>query len=222
MYSLRKSMPVLLSFFPVGVAYGILMSASGYGGLWSGAASVTVFAGSLQYLMVTFLKEGTDLATVAIMALLLNSRHIFYGIPFIEKWREYGIWRYFLIFALPDESFSLHCSNDFDDPQYKMYTYVFTAALVWAYWVIFSILGSVAGSYIRFDTSGIDFALTALFIVILTEQVLDGKAYLPAGIALVSAVISLLLLGPDRFILPSLTVTVIALCTLKGRTGAVK
>ena len=106
LYSLKKSLPVLVSFIPVGLAYGILMQTSGYNWIWTAGTCVSVFAGSLQFLMVSFFAGGVSLLTVAAMALLLNSRHIFYGIPFIEKWKGYGKWRYFLIFALPDEAFS--------------------------------------------------------------------------------------------------------------------
>lgn len=173
-YSFKKSIPVLVSFLPVGIAYGLLMQTAGYNWVWTGLASIFVFAGSLQYLMVTFFVGGTSLIIVALMALLLNSRHIFYGIPFIEKWKDYGPAKLFLIFALPDESFSLHCANTFSDrdPKLKKYTYVFTALLNYLYWIIASILGALIGSLIHFNTAGIDFAMTAMFIVIFIEQIM--------------------------------------------------
>ena len=225
LYSLKHSIPILISFIPVGLAYGILMRTSGYNWVWTGACSLFVFAGSLQFLMVSFFAGGVSLATVAIMAFLLNSRHIFYGIPFIEKWREYGIGKYFLIFALPDEAFSLHCSNDFDDgsEKDKKWTYIFDALLVLIYWVVLSILGGLIGSLITFDTSGIDFALTALFIVILINQIkaCEGK-WLPAVIALISSIVSLLILGPSAFILPSLLATVAVLLILRPKLDSGK
>ncbi len=219
-YSLKKSIPVLVSFLPVGLAYGILMQTSGYNWIWTAGTCAAVLAGSLQFLMVPFFAGGVSLAAVAAMALLLNSRHIFYGIPFIEKWRRYGFWRFFLIFALPDETFSLHCANDFNDgnERHKMFSYVFSAALVMVYWMISSIAGALIGQLIRFSTEGIDFALTALFIVILLEQLRGRDARLPALIGLCSSVACLALLGPDRFILPSLMVTVALLLVLqRGR-----
>ena len=132
MYSLKHSLPIFISFVPVGLAYGILMQSAGFNWIWSGVSSLFVFAGSLQFLAVSFFAGGVSLITVVVMALLLNSRHIFYGIPFIEQWRKYGLWRLFLIYALPDETFSLHCSNDFDDgnPEDKKWTQIFDAALV--------------------------------------------------------------------------------------------
>ena len=165
-YSLKHSIPILISFIPVGLAYGILMQTSGLNWVWTGACSLFVFAGSLQFLAVSFFAGGVSLLSVMIMAFLLNSRHIFYGIPFLEKWKNYGIWKLFLIYALPDEAFSLHCSNTFDDGNEvnKRWTYVFDALLILLYWVSLSIIGALLGSLITFRTDGIDFALTALFI----------------------------------------------------------
>ncbi|MDO5444890.1 MAG: AzlC family ABC transporter permease [Eubacteriales bacterium] len=219
LYSLKHSVPILISFIPVGLAYGILMQSTGRSILCTGACSLFVFAGSLQFLMVEFFAGGTTLLSVVILSLLLNSRHIFYGLPFIEKWREYGPARLFLIYALPDEAFSLHCSNDFDDgnEKDKKWTYIFDALLILLYWVVLSVVGAVAGSFIHFDTSGIDFALTALFIVILIDQIKSSPSVFPAVTAAVSSIVWLLILGPSGFILPSLLTTVSVLILLKNR-----
>lgn len=220
LYSLRHSFPIFISFIPVGLAYGVLMQNAGYNFVWTGACSLFVLAGSLQFLMVTFFAGGVSLATVAVMALLLNSRHIFYGLPFIEKFRRFGGWKYFLIYSMADESFSLHCSHDFGPDVDEKQAYIFTAALVVFYWVSLSILGAVTGSLISFDTAGIDFALTALFIVILLEQLKGADSALPAVLALVSSAVCLLIFGPASFILPSLAVTAALLLLLRGRIEA--
>ena len=223
-YALRHSFPIFISFIPVGLAYGVLMQTAGMNWAWSLAFSVFVLAGSLQYLAVGFLAGGVSLFTVAVMALLLNSRHIFYGIPFIEQWRKYGLWRLFLIYSLADECFSLHCSNDFDDgdERHKMFSYVFDAMLVGLYWFSLTIIGGLLGSLIRFNTAGIDFALTALFIVILLEQLRGAEGKLPALIAAVSSIVCLALFGPANFILPALSVTVALLFVFRGRITAGK
>ena len=221
-YALRHSFPIFISFIPVGLAYGVLMQTAGMNWAWSAAFSLFVLAGSLQYLAVGFLAGGVSLVTVAVMALLLNSRHIFYGIPFIEQWRKYGPWRLFLIYSLADECFSLHCSNDFDDgdERHKMFSYVFDAMLVVAYWIGLTILGGLLGSLIRFNTAGIDFALTALFIVILLEQLRGADGKLPALIAAVSSIGCLVLFGPANFILPALSVTVVLLFVFRRHITA--
>ena len=220
LYSLKHSIPILISFIPVGLAYGILMQTSGLNWVWTGATCLFVYAGSLQFLMVSFFAGGVSLASVIVMALLLNSRHIFYGVPFIEKWRNYGPRKIFLIHALPDEAFSLHCSNSFEaaDEKSKMWSYVFDALLIFLYWIALSVIGALIGSLIKFNTAGIDFSLTALFIVILMEQLKAAEgSRLPAIIAAVSSVVCLLIIGPDRFILPSLLITVVLLIVLRGR-----
>lgn len=219
-YALKKSIPILISFIPVGIAYGILMRTSGLNWVWTGACSLFIFAGSLQFLAVSFFAGGVSLVTVTVMALLLNSRHIFYGIPFIEQWKKYGPWKLFLIYAFPDEAFSLHCANTFDDgsEEDKKWSYVFEALLILVYWVGLSVLGALIGSLIRFNTAGIDFALTALFIVILIEQLKAAEgSRLPAIIAAVSSVVCLLIFGQDGFILPSLLITVALLFVFRGR-----
>ena len=180
-YAFHHSIPILIGFFPVGIAYGLLMQQAGYNFLWSGACSLFVLAGSLQFLMVTFFAGGVSLATVAVLALLLNSRHIFYGLSFIDKFRSFGPWRWFLIYSLCDENYSLHCSHDFGPDVNEKWAYVLTAAFVTFYWVALSMLGGLV----------------------------------PAVVAAVSSIGALLLLGPDKFLLPSLLVTVAALTLLR-------
>ena len=216
-YAVKHSFPIFISFIPVGLAYGVLMQNAGYNFLWTGACSLFVMAGSLQYLMVSFFAGGVSLATVAIMALLLNSRHIFYGLSFIEKFRSFGFWKYFLIYSLTDENYSLHCSHDFDDDIDEKWAYVLTALMPILYWVVLSILGALIGTLIPFDTKGIDFALTALFIVILIEQMSGADNRLPALLAFVSSIVCLILFGPSNFILPSLVITVALLTILRSR-----
>ncbi len=216
-FAFRRSLPILISFFPVGIAYGLLMQNAGYNFLWTGACSLFVLAGSLQFLMVSFFAEGTPLATVAVMSLLLNSRHVFYGLSFVEKFRSFGPWRWFLIYSLCDENYSLHCAYRPEEGVIEKWAYVLTAVLVTFYWLVLSMLGTLIGNLITFDTTGIDFALTALFVVILLDQLRDAGTKLPAGIALLSSGVCILLFGAANFILPSLLLTVAALTVLRPR-----
>ena len=216
LYALRRSVPILIGYFPVGIAYGLLMAQLGYSFLWSVGSSLVVYAGALQMLMVSFLANNAPLLTVAVTALLLNSRHIFYGISFIEKFKKYGFWKYFLIFTLSDESYSLLCAYKDQDGVQEKWVHIFSGMLIWVYWIVFSGLGGLIGQLITFDTTGIDFALTALFVVILTEQLMGKKSPIPAMIGAVSSVVWILLVGPDNFLLPSLVTTVtLLLCGKK-------
>lgn len=216
-YAFKRSLPIMIGFFPVGIAYGILMSNEGYNFLWSALCSAIVFAGSLQMLMVSFFAAGLPIITVTVTALLLNSRHIFYGLSFIEKFRDYGPWKYFLIFSLADENYSLLCApNDMEGTDEKTVN-IFSSLLVYGYWILFSALGGLCGSLITFDTTGIDFALTALFTVILVDQLKAAKSALPAILAAVSSVACILIFGADDFLLPSLAVTVAGLLILRPK-----
>ena len=214
-YALGRSVPVLIGFFPVGVAYGILMENIGYSFIWSALTSIFVYAGSLQMLMVSFFAENIPIISVIVTSLLLNSRHLFYGLSFIEKIRSYGAWRFFMVFTLTDESYSLLCSyKDRDDVDEKK-VHIFSAGLIYLYWICFSALGGLVGHFISFDTTGIDFALTALFIVILSDGLRSAKSKIPAVIAAVSCVLCIIIFGADNFLLPSLLISVAALTVLR-------
>ena len=218
LYAFRRTVPIMLGFFPLGIAYGVLMESIGYNFLWSTLTSLTVLAGSLQFLLVEFFVNGTPLITVALLALLLNSRHIFYGISFVEKFRSFGNGsRLFLIYALSDESYSLHCAYEPQEGVIEKWAYVLTSCFCVFYWVVFTFMGGLVGKLITFDTTGIDFSLTALFVVILVDQLRGAKTALPAAIAVVSGIVCILLFGAANFILPSLLITVAVLCLLRPR-----
>ncbi|MDO4981933.1 MAG: AzlC family ABC transporter permease [Eubacteriales bacterium] len=216
-FAFRRSIPIMVGFFPVGIAYGILMANAGYNFVWSGLTSLIVFAGSLQMLMITFFQSDMSMLTVIVTALLLNSRHIFYGLSFIEKFNGYGKWKWFLIYGLPDESYSLLCAYKQTEGVDEKWVHIFSTAFIWLYWIVFSTLGGIVGSHIPFDTTGIDFALTALFVVILIEQIKGAASKLPALIAVCSSVVCIAVLGADSFLLPSLIITVIILLLLRGK-----
>ena len=207
----------MVGYFPVGIAYGILMANLGYSFLWSALSSLIVYAGSLQMLMVSFLMNNLPILTIAITALLLNSRHIFYGISFVDKFQKYGFWKAFLIYGMSDESYSLLCAYTEREGVDEKWVHIFSAGLIWSYWVLFSALGGLIGALISFDTTGIDFALTALFVVILIEQIKSAPSKLPILIGSLSSVLWLLAVGPDRFLLPSLLSTVAVLICFKKR-----
>lgn len=208
----------MIGFFPLGVAYGILMQSIGFNLFWTFLCSFIVFAGSLQFLMVSFFGGGFSYITVALLSLLLNSRHIFYGLSFIERFRKYkGLKRWYLIFALPDETYSLHCSYKPQDGVDEENAFLFTAMFVHMYWVAFSSLGNIIGSMITINTDGIEFALTALFVVILLDQLKESKSKYPAVIAGVFSVLCILIFGKDSFILPSLSLSVVALIILRKK-----
>ena len=220
-FAFQRSIPIMVGYFPVGVAYGILMENAGYNFLWSLLSSLFVYAGSLQMIMVSFLVNNVPLFTVIITALLLNSRHLFYGISFIEKFKKYGLWKYFLIFLLSDENYSLLCSYKDNNEVEEKWVHIFSAGFIWIYWILFSALGGLAGKLITFDTTGIDFALTALFVVILIEQIKASISKIPGIVAVISSIFWIGIVGADNFLLPSLVTTVSVLVLMKKKIGRV-
>lgn len=219
LYAFKRTIPIMAGFFPLGLAYGILMMKAGYSFLWTGMTSITVLAGSLQFLMLDFFISGAPIGTIIVMALLLNSRHIFYGLSFIEKFKAYGPWQYFMIYSLTDENYSLLCSCKPQEGTNEKTVNILSSCFVVFYWTTFSMLGGLIGSWITFDTTGIDFALTALFVVILLDQMRGAKSLLPVGIAAVSSIICIFVFGTSNFILPSLAITVAALLIFRTQMG---
>ena len=179
--------------------------------------SLIVLGGSLQYLMVQFFTEQTPIITVIVMALMLNSRHIYYGLSFLDRFRRFGAWKYFLIYALSDEAYSLHCAYTPQPETDEKWTFVFSAMFVVLYWVLTSALGGLIGTVLPFDTAGIEFALTALFVTILLDMLKDAPTGLPAWVAFGFGLISIAVFGKDGFILPALMASVIALTLLRER-----
>ena len=216
-YAFKRSIPIMVGYFPVGIAYGVLMSEIGYDFVWSALSSLFIYAGSLQILMVSFLADKTPLFTVIITSLLLNSRHIFYGISFIDKFKKYGFWKYFLIYGMSDENYSLLCSYDEKEGVNEKWVHIFSASIIWFCWILFSALGAIVGQLITFNTTGIDFALTALFVVILIEQFKASPSKLPGIIGIVLSVLWIFIIDADNFLLPSLLSTIILLISFKSK-----
>lgn len=212
-----RTIPVLMGYSVLGIAFGLLLQQAGYHWLWALGISVFVFAGSMQFVLVGLLSQQAPLTTVAITTLLVNSRHIFYGISFIERFRSMGRRAPYMIFSLTDETYALLCATGDVGSKEERDTLSFRIAVLnQSYWVSGSVIGSVLGSYISFDITGIDFAMTALFTVIFIEQWLSTKRHVPAVIGAACAIGSLLLFGPENFLLPALVVAVTIL--LAGRS----
>lgn len=216
-YAFFKSLPVLFGYVFLGIAFGILLQQAGFNPLWALLCSVVVYAGSLQFVLVSFLSVPTSLPVVAAMSFLINSRHMFYGLTFVEKFKSMGKRYPYMIFSLSDETYSVLCSVKPEEGVDEKAAMFWVALMDQFYWVIGSILGSLMGQLIPLDFTGIDFSMTALFVVIFLEQWIDFKSHIPALTGLISSAVFLLLLGPDRFILPSLIITVAVLMGLKNQ-----
>ena len=210
------TLPVLTGFSFLGIAYGILMSSKGYGVGWTALFSIICFAGSAQYLAITFLTTAFNPIYALLMTLMVNARHIFYGISLLDKYKGMGGFKPYLIFGLCDETFSLVCAVEPPRDVDKGWFTFFITLLDHLYWVSGSVIGALVGAMISFDTTGLDFVLTALFIVIFLGQWREKKDHTPAMIGIAASFVALLLFGPDHFIIPAM-VLIIAILTFEWR-----
>ena len=170
----------------------------------------------MQYVAVGLLAGGASLITVALTTLMVNARHLFYGISMLDKYKNTGKIKPYLIFALTDETYSLLCNDNPDIPtEEKKNYYFFVSLLNQIYWIIGSVSGAVVGSLVKFDTKGIDFALTALFITIFLEQWLTTKKHSPAVIGVAVSAICLIIFGSEKFLIPAMLVILLLLCLYK-------
>lgn len=214
------TVPVLMGYLAIGMAFGLMLQSAGYGVGWALLMSLTIYAGSGQYLGVELLDTGAALGSVAVMTFILNFRHLVYGLSMLEKFKGMGPRKLYMIFSLTDETYALLSSARVPE-RVDPHAYYFAIALLdQSYWILGSVLGSVAGALIGFDTTGIDFAMTALFLVIAVDQWQTYRSHLPVLLGSGVTVVSLALLGPDAMLIPALCVIVVSLLLLRTRLDA--
>lgn len=212
------TIPVLLGYLFVGIAFGVVLRAQGYGLPWAALMSLCIYAGSMQFVAVALLSAGVSPAVAAVTTLLVNFRHLFYGLTMLERFAPLDRWRKgYMIFALTDETYSLYCGSRAPAGVDERWFLFWVALMDQSYWVIGSCIGSLAGSVLPFSTQGIDFAMTALFAVMLLEQLRAAGAALPAIIGAVAAAACLLAFGPQNFLLPSMLVMTAVLIALRPK-----
>ncbi len=211
--ALVDTLPVLTGYLVLGFGFGIIMKAGGYGILLALSMSLLVYAGSMQYAAIGLFGAGASLVTVAVTTLMVNARHIFYGISMLDKYKGMGKSKPYLIFSLTDETYSLVCSDGLALPEADRKRYcVLVSLLNHSYWVIGTLLGVIVGSLISFNTEGIDFALTALFVTVFLEQWLSMKKYIPQLIGVGVSLACLLIFGAESFLIPSMLIIALLLC----------
>lgn len=213
--AVRLSFPVMVGYVFLGFAFGLLCQNGGYSWWWALLISCVVYAGSMQFVLLTFFHTGFSLVEACMVTLSVNARQIFYGISFLKEFQEMGKKKWYMIFSLTDETYSLLCAiPDKDKPHGKQLMFL-VSFFDQVYWVLGSVLGAVLGSVLSFDSTGIDFAMTALFTVIFVEQWLAAKNHLPVYVAIVCIIISALVFGLSNFLLPALILLVVLLSLLQ-------
>ncbi len=205
-HAFKASLPVMAGYLALGIGFGILIESKGYNLIWSALMALTIYAGSLQYAAVDFLSGGATLITTALMTFFIQARHFFYGFSLLDTYKGMGAAKPYMIFGLTDETYSLVCTGKVPDGVDKKKYFFLLTMLNQSYWIAGCTLGALIGALLPFDFKGVDFSMTALFIVIFVEQWRSQKNHLPAIIGVASSVICLLIFGADNFIIPSMAV----------------
>ncbi len=198
------TIPIMTGFLFLGMTYGIYMNVSGFSFWYPMLMSMTIFAGSMEFVTVNMLLGAFHPLQALSMTLMINARHLFYGISMLDKYKGTGLKKLYLIFGMCDESFSINYTADIPRNVDKGWFMMWVTVLNQLYWVLGSTLGGIFGSFIHFNTEGLDFVMTALFVVIFLEQWMKEKNHTNGIVGLVISVLCLILFGQDDFIIPAM------------------
>ena len=208
------TIPIMIGFLFMGFSFGILMKGEGLPVLYSVFMSILIFSGSMQFVAVGVMTAAFDPVHAFLLTLMVNARYLFYGIPMLEKYGGTGLKKPYLIFGMCDETFTINCSVTPPEDVDKDWFMFFVTILNHIYWITGSTLGAVAGSFLKFNTTGIDFIMTALFTVMLVNQWEEQKDHAPALIGIFGAILCLFVFGADSFMIPAMLLILVLLSLL--------
>lgn len=222
--ALPYTLPICIGFLFLGMSYGFMMRSKGFSIIYPVAMSSLIFAGSMEFVTADLLLSAFDPIRAFLLALMINARHLFYGLSMLDKFKNTGIKKLYLIFGMCDESFSINCSVEPPEDVDRGWFMFFVTLLNYLYWIGGATLGAVAGSFIHFNTKGIEFVMTALFVVMFLNQWEENKDHRPALVGLGCSLICLFIFGSESFIVPAMAA--ILLCffaadklSKKGKTA---
>lgn len=200
-----KSLPIMCSYIFLSIAYGILMQQAGFKWYYSLLTSMTVYTGAFQFVLITFLSSKASFVTIAITALLMNSRQIFYSLTFLKQFKKMGKKKIYMIHSLTDETYAVNCT--LEDNELKPDIMFYIALFSWCYWMIGSVIGGLLAQIIPYTLKGIDFCMTALFVIIFIDQWEKAKSHKIPLIGIAVAIICLFIFGKNVFMLPALLIS---------------
>lgn len=204
------TIPVMTGYLVMGAAFGILLASNGYGPWWALLICGLLYSGSMQFVAVSLLSTGASLITAALMTLLVNGRHLLYGISLLDKYKGMGKAKPYMIFSLTDETYALQCAEIPEGVEEKPYR-IAMSVLNQLYWVVGGVAGACIGSAITFNTQGIDFAMTALFVVIVCQQWMQTEDHFPTLLGLGLTAVCLVLFGTEKFLIITMILLVLIL-----------
>ena len=212
-----KSLPVMAGYIVLGIGFGILLGEAGFGPMWALLFSLFVFAGSMQFVGVSLISGGASVLVTALTTLMVNARHIFYSVSMYGIYKDAGRKKPALIFTLTDETYSLLCDGKTPEGEDPHTWRLLVSLFNYGYWVLGSFLGGLLGQIIPFDTTGIDFSMTALFVTVFVEQWTGTKEHRPALLGVGATVLCLVLFGQEIFLIPSMAVITLMLTALRPK-----
>lgn len=207
------TVPIFAGFCFLGLTYGIYMNTSGFSFLYPMFMSLLIFGGSLEFVAVSMLLSPFAPLQTFIMTVMIQARHLFYGISMLDKFKETGCKKVYLIFGMCDETFSINYTADIPEDVDRGWFYFWVTLLNHLYWFGSATLGGILGSLLKFNTKGLDFVMTAMFVVIFLDQWLKEKNHVSAWIGMFASIICLVICGPDKFLIPTM-ICILALLTL--------
>ena len=206
-----RTIPIMTGYVVLGIGFGVLLQKAGYSWIWALVMGLTMYSGTMQYVGVDLLSSGASIITTAVMALVVNARYIFYGLPMIDRYKNSGWKKPWLIFGLTDENFALLCSTEAPEGSSDHLYCLLVTIFDHCYWMIGCVLGVLLGSAMKFNTTGIEFVMTALFITVFVDQWRETKQHLPALSGIGVTLICLLIFGKENFLIPSMVLIVVVL-----------
>jgi 4-azaleucine resistance transporter AzlC len=212
-----RTIPILAGFVFLGIAYGLLMNSLGFSAIYPFLISLTVFAGSVEFVAANFLVGAFHPINVLFLTLMVNARHLFYGISMLDKYKGLGKKKWYMIFGLCDESFAINSTIDVPKNVDKGWVMFFVTLLNHFYWVLGASLGGIFGSFITFNTEGLELVMTALFVVIFIDQWMREEKHTSALIGVGTSVVCLIIFGGNHFIIPAM-VAILGLLTLSRKS----
>lgn len=210
-----QTIPILAGFLFLGMAYGIYMNVQGFSFVYPMLMALVIFGGSLEFLAVEMLLSPFAPIQVLLVSLMIQARHLFYGISMLDKFKDMGWKKFYLIYGMCDETFSVNYTAGISEDCDRGWFYFFVTALNQLYWVGGATLGGLLGSLIHFNTNGLDFVMTAMFIVIFLEQWLKEKHHYSAWAGMLSSVACLLIFGADNFLIPTMICILVLLTAFR-------
>lgn len=211
------TLPIFAGFWFLGLAYGVYMNVLGFDFWYPSLMGLTIFAGSMEFITADMLLGAFHPLQMFLLTLMINARHLFYGISMLDKYRGTGWKKFYLIFGMCDESFSINYTANIPEDVDRGWFMFFVTLLDHFYWVFGATLGGIFGSLVKFNTEGLEFVMTAMFVVIFLEQWLKDKDHTSALLGIVLSVLCLLLFGTDYFILPAMAAILLALTLLREK-----